>query len=32
MTAHGAVRGAVEAMRLGAIDYLVKPFEPRKFP
>ena len=28
MTAHGEVSGAVEAMRLGALDYLVKPFEP----
>jgi len=27
MTANGGVAGAVEAMRLGAIDYLVKPFE-----
>ncbi|TLX59339.1 sigma-54-dependent Fis family transcriptional regulator [Stutzerimonas nosocomialis] len=29
MTAYGAVERAVEAMRLGAVDYLVKPFEPR---
>jgi DNA-binding NtrC family response regulator len=28
MTAHGGVAGAVEAMRLGALDYLVKPLEP----
>jgi DNA-binding NtrC family response regulator len=28
MTADGGVPGAVEAMRLGALDYLVKPFEP----
>lgn len=28
MTANGAVSGAVEAMRLGALDYLVKPFDP----
>ena len=27
MTAHGGVAGAVEAIRLGALDYLVKPFE-----
>jgi len=27
MTAHGGVTGAVEAIRLGALDYLVKPFE-----
>jgi two-component system response regulator FlrC len=29
MTAYGAVERAVEAMRLGAVDYLVKPFEPK---
>ncbi|MFY9961077.1 sigma-54-dependent transcriptional regulator [Pseudomonas sp.] len=29
MTAHAAVERAVEAMRQGAVDYLVKPFEPR---
>ena len=28
MSAHGDVRDAVEAMRLGAWDYLVKPFDP----
>ena len=28
MTAHGGVASAVEAMRLGATDYLVKPFDP----
>jgi DNA-binding NtrC family response regulator len=28
MTAHGGVQGAVQAMQLGALDYLVKPFEP----
>ena len=28
MTAFGAVAKAVEAMRQGAVDYLVKPFEP----
>lgn len=28
MTAQGAVEGAVESMRLGALDYLVKPFDP----
>lgn len=28
MTAHGAVDRAVDAMRQGAADYLVKPFEP----
>lgn len=29
MTAFGAVERAVEAMRRGAADYLVKPFEPK---
>ncbi|MFJ3484469.1 sigma-54-dependent transcriptional regulator [Pseudomonas sp. NPDC090202] len=29
MTAHGAVERAVQAMRDGAADYLVKPFEPK---
>lgn len=28
ISAYGEVRDAVEAMRLGASDYLVKPFEP----
>ena len=28
MTAYGTIESAVEAMRLGAEDYLVKPFEP----
>ena len=32
MTAHGGVAGAVEAMRLGALDYLVKPFESEELP
>jgi two-component system, NtrC family, response regulator AtoC len=32
MTANGAVAGAVEAMRLGALDYLVKPFDPLELP
>jgi DNA-binding NtrC family response regulator len=27
MTANGGVTGAVDAMKLGALDYLVKPFE-----
>lgn len=27
MTAYGTVQSAVEAMRIGAVDYLVKPFE-----
>ncbi|WP_313054847.1 sigma-54-dependent transcriptional regulator [Pseudomonas lopnurensis] len=29
MTAYGAVARAVDAMRQGAADYLVKPFEPK---
>ncbi|AMB85324.1 Fis family transcriptional regulator [Pseudomonas agarici] len=29
ITAHGAVERAVQAMRQGAADYLVKPFEPK---
>ncbi|WP_017939555.1 sigma-54-dependent response regulator transcription factor FleR [Zestomonas thermotolerans] len=29
MTAFGAVERAVDAIRQGAVDYLVKPFEPR---
>jgi two-component system response regulator FlrC len=29
MTAHGAIDRAVDAIRQGAADYLVKPFEPR---
>ena len=32
MTANGAVAGAVEAMRLGAADYLVKPFDAGELP
>ncbi|MCC6821251.1 MAG: sigma-54-dependent Fis family transcriptional regulator [Verrucomicrobia subdivision 3 bacterium] len=32
VTAHGGVAGAVEAMRLGASDYLVKPFETEELP
>ena len=27
LTAHGTINSAVEAMRLGAFDYLTKPFE-----
>ncbi|MBI3755880.1 MAG: sigma-54-dependent Fis family transcriptional regulator [Deltaproteobacteria bacterium] len=27
MTAHGTINSAVEAMKLGAFDYLIKPFE-----
>lgn len=32
MTANSGVAGAVEAMRLGAVDYLVKPFEASELP
>lgn len=32
ITAHGGVAGAVEAMRLGALEYLVKPFDPAELP
>jgi DNA-binding NtrC family response regulator len=32
VTAHGGVAGAVEAVRLGALDYLVKPFETEELP
>lgn len=32
MTAFGGVTRAVEAMRLGAGDYLAKPFEPEELP
>lgn len=32
MTAEGGVAGAVEAMRLGALDYLAKPFDVAQLP
>src|SRR5258706_15010861 len=32
MTANGAISGAGEAMRLGALDYLVKPFDALELP
>jgi two-component system, NtrC family, response regulator AtoC len=32
MTAEGGVGSAVEAMRLGAADYLAKPFDPAELP
>jgi two-component system response regulator AtoC len=32
MTAEGGVTGAIEALRLGAADYLVKPFETEELP
>ncbi len=32
MTAYGNVPTAVEAMKLGALDYLVKPFNPVELP
>ena len=28
MTAHGTIQQAVDAIQIGAVDYLVKPFEP----
>lgn len=31
MTAHGSVPTAVEAMKLGAADYLIKPVSPEEF-
>ncbi|MGE9290771.1 MAG: sigma-54-dependent transcriptional regulator [Puniceicoccales bacterium] len=30
MTAHGTTQTAIEAMKYGAFDYLMKPFEPEK--
>jgi len=30
ITAHGSIRGAVEAMRLGALNYVTKPFDRRE--
>lgn len=30
VTAYGSITNAVDAMRQGAVDYLVKPFEPEK--
>jgi DNA-binding NtrC family response regulator len=32
MTAEGGITGAVEALRAGAADYLVKPFDPDELP
>lgn len=32
MTAEGGVAGAVEAVKAGAADYLVKPFDPEELP
>ncbi|MEJ2745746.1 MAG: response regulator, partial [bacterium] len=29
LTAYGAIQSAVEAIKLGAYDYLTKPFEPK---
>jgi two-component system, NtrC family, response regulator HydG len=30
MTAYGTIESAVEAMRLGAVDYITKPFQPEE--
>ena len=30
MTAYGSIKSAVESTRLGAVDYLTKPFEPEE--
>src|SRR5262249_40113316 len=30
MTAYGSIESAVEAMRLGAVDYITKPFQPEE--
>jgi two-component system response regulator HydG len=30
MTAYGTIESAVQAMRLGAVDYLTKPFQPEE--
>jgi two-component system, NtrC family, response regulator AtoC len=32
MTAEGGIAGAVDALRAGAADYLVKPFDPEELP
>jgi two-component system, NtrC family, response regulator AtoC len=32
MTAEGGVAGAVEAVKAGAADYIVKPFDPQELP
>ncbi|VGO17281.1 Transcriptional regulatory protein ZraR [Pontiella desulfatans] len=32
MTAQGGVEGAIDSIRLGALDYLVKPFDPGLLP
>jgi len=29
LTAYGSVANAVEAMKLGAVDFLEKPFDPK---
>ena len=30
ITAHGTIESAVEAMKLGAVDFIQKPFSPRE--
>ena len=32
MTAEGGIAGAIDALRAGAADYLVKPFDPEELP
>jgi len=32
LTAHGSITDAVDAMKLGAVDFLQKPFDPKKIP
>ncbi|MBF0550769.1 MAG: response regulator, partial [Deltaproteobacteria bacterium] len=30
ITAHGSIESAVESMKIGASDYLMKPFDPKQ--
>lgn len=32
MTGNASIQGAVEAIKLGALDYIVKPFDPAELP